>query len=186
MMGGRPVTVVLAVVILGMLALTVLPAQQQKSAAGAAALTTLDYIEVQQLVRKYAWAMDGGDNYGYAYADLFTPDGVFVGRTPDRAEARTYQGRDELAALARGRTLGATRQKLFTMNQVIKPSADGATATGRAYVVALDIGVVGRPNGVNHGGYFDDVYQKTSQGWRFKKRTYVESKVDVRPPAQRQ
>jgi len=49
------------------------------------------------------------------------------------------------------------------------------------YVVMLDVGITGKPNAVNHGGHYDDVYEKTSVGWRFKKRTYWESKVDVWP-----
>jgi uncharacterized protein (TIGR02246 family) len=164
-----------------MLALTVLlPAQQREPAAAARAstnaLTEVDYIEIQQLVRKSAWALDSGDNYGYAYADLFTPDGTFVGTNEG---GRTLQGRDQLATLARGGTRGHTVQSHFTMNHVVKPSANGAT--GRAYVVVADVGVVGKPNKVNHGGYYDDEYQKTPQGWRFKRRTYHESKVDVWP-----
>jgi hypothetical protein len=55
----------------------------------AAALSPLDRIQIQQLVRKYAWALDSGDNYGYAYADLFTPDGIFVGTNQGPADART-------------------------------------------------------------------------------------------------
>ena len=50
----------------------------------------------------------------------------------------------------------------------------------------LDVGIVGKPNAVSHGGHYDDVYEKTDVGWRFKKRTYWESKVDFgrkeRPP----
>jgi len=183
MTSGRPLTTALGGAILTMLALTVLlPAQQRDPIAARAsvsisALTALDTIEIQQLVRKSAWALDSGDNYGYAYADLFTPDGTFVGT--NQGEGRTYQGRDQLATLARGGTRGHTVQSHLTMNHVVKGSADGAT--GRAYVVVVDVGVVGKPNKVNHGGYYDDEYQKTPQGWRFKRRTYYESKVDVWP-----
>ncbi len=178
MTGGR-LTTAIGVAILAMLALTVLlPAQQRDVVARAAvpSLTALDYIEIQQLVRKSAWALDSGDNYGYAYADLFTPDGTFVGTNQG---GRTVQGRDQLATLARGGTRGHTVQSHFTMNHVVKASADGAT--GRAYVVVADVGVVGQRNKVNHGGFYDDEYQKTPQGWRFKRRTYYESKVDVWP-----
>ena len=184
MTSGRPLTTALGIAILAMLAVTVLlPAQQQegttvaRARTDANALTPLDYIEIQQLVRKSAWALDSGDNYGYAYADLFTPDGAFGGT--NQGEGRTYQGRDQLATLARGGTRGHTVQSHFTMNHVVKASAGGAT--GRAYVVVADVGVVGKPNKVNHGGYYDDEYQKTPQGWRFKRRTYYESKVDVWP-----
>jgi hypothetical protein len=182
--GGNSVTMALGIAILAMLALTVLPAQQDaaRRPVGAVALTPLDTIEIQQLARKYAWALDGGDNYGYAYADLFTPDGEFVGMNQGPA-GRTYQGRDTLAALARGGPRGPNHQRHFTMNHVIAPSSDGAT--GRVYVVMLDIGVAGTPNGVSHGGHYEDVYQKTGVGWRFKKRTYWDSKVDVWPNAQK-
>jgi len=75
-----PVTTALGIAIFAMCALTVLPAQQDATrTTSRPSLTPQDHIEIQQLVRKYAWALDGGDNYGYAYADLFTPDGVFVG-----------------------------------------------------------------------------------------------------------
>ena len=174
---GTTVTLALGAVILAMFAVTLLPAQQATPRARRS-LSPQDYIEIQQLVRKYAWALDGGDNYGYAYADLFTPDGVFVGMNQG-PNGRSYQGRDVLAALARTPAGGPTNQRHFTMNHVITPSPDGAT--GRAYVVMLDIGIVGKPNAVNHGGHYDDVYEKTNVGWRFKKRTYWESKVDTWP-----
>jgi type II secretory pathway pseudopilin PulG len=182
MTSGRPLTTVLGIAILAMLALTVLPAQQRETTTAArlsaTTLTSLDYLEIQQLVRKSAWALDSGDNYGYAYADLFTPDGAFVG-TNQGTEGRTIHGRDQLATLARGGTRGHTVQSHLTMNHIVKASGDGAT--GRAYVVVVDVGVVGKPNRVNHGGYYDDEYEKTPQGWRFKRRTYYESKVDVWP-----
>src|SRR5262245_2134254 len=132
--GGNAVTTALGIVIFGMIALTVLPAEQRSArtpaqaalAPAQAALAPQDYIEIQQLVRKYAWALDGGDNYGYAYADLFTPDGVFVGMNQGPG-GRSYQGRDQLAALARGGTRGPTQQSHFAMNLVITPTRDGAT-----------------------------------------------------------
>jgi uncharacterized protein (TIGR02246 family) len=169
-------TTALGIAIVVMLSLTVLPAQKETPRAVAASFSAADQIQIQQLVRKYAWALDSGDNYGYAFADLFAPDGVFVG-TNQGANGVSYQGRDQLAALARGGARGPTKQSHFTMNHVITPTADSG-ATGRAYVVIVDVGVVGTPNAVNHGGHYDDVYEKTGVGWRFKKRTYWESKVD--------
>ena len=183
--GGNAVTTALGIAIFGMIALTVLPAEQPPPRPSArSALTPQDYIDIQQLVRKYAWALDGGDNYGYAYADLFTPDGVFVG-TNQGPGGRSYQGRDALAALARTPAGGPNNQRHFTMNHVVTPApaqdAGAPSATGRVYVVMLDVGIVGKPNAVNHGGHYEDVYEKTGVGWRFKKRTYWESKVDTWP-----
>ncbi len=105
---GNPVTMALGIAILAMCALTLLPAQQERTGGPVRAVfTSQDHIEIQQLVRKYAWALDGGDNYGYAYADLFTPDGVFVGMNQG-PDGRSYQGRDVLAALARIRRVVRT------------------------------------------------------------------------------
>jgi len=175
-------TTVLGIAIAVLLSLTVLPAQKETPRAVSVSFSDRDQIEIQQLVRKYAWALDSGDNYGYAFADLFTPDGIFVGMNQG-PDGRSYQGRDQLATLARGGARGATKQSHFTMNHVITPIPDGGAA-GRAYVVIVDVGVVGTPNAVNHGGHYDDVYAKTNVGWRFKKRTYWESKVgptEVKP-----
>lgn len=185
--GGNAVTMALGIAILAMFALTVLPAQQDAARTpGRAILGSQDYIDIQQLVRKYAWALDSGDNYGYAYADLFTPDGVFVGMNQGPS-GRSYQGRDALAALARTPAGGPNNQRHFTMNHIITPAPrqrsgqDTESATGRVYVVMIDVGIVGKPNAVNHGGQYDDVYVKTNVGWRFTRRTYWESKADTWP-----
>src|SRR5690348_17116343 len=64
--GGNGVTTAVGIAIVAMCVLTVLPAAQPApSAPRRAALAAQDYIDIQQLVRKYAWALDGGDNYGY-------------------------------------------------------------------------------------------------------------------------
>jgi hypothetical protein len=167
---------------LGTLVLAVTAAGAQQKAGSPAgkgqALTTMDYIELQQLGRKFIWALDSGDNYGYAYADLFTPDGSFVDNT-DPGNVKTTQGRDNLSALARGGTRGPLNLVHWGMNHVITPQADGAT--GQAYVVVLD--VASRPNAVGTGGRYEDVYEKTGLGWRFKKRAFYPSKADVIPLA---
>jgi hypothetical protein len=53
-MSGRPLTIALGIAIVTMLALTVLPARQGDAASaqenGAKGLSTLDFIEIQQLV----------------------------------------------------------------------------------------------------------------------------------------
>lgn len=153
---------------------------QARASSRAQALTTMDYIEIQQLGRRFIWAVDGGDNFGYAYADLFTPDGIFRDAS-DGPTGKTTQGRDNLALLARGGQRGPLFLNHFGMNHVITPTAGGAT--GKAYVVMLDLAK--RPHSVTDGGYYDDVYEKTGLGWRFKTRTFYRSKVDFwpQPPA---
>ena len=50
------------------------PASAQK----APELTPQDYIAIQQLVSKYAYAIDECTNRGYDYADLYVADGTFA------------------------------------------------------------------------------------------------------------
>src|SRR5207244_2064064 len=58
-------------------------------------LTAQDYLDIQQLVARYAHAMDSGADNGFAYADLFTLDGEFVSPTG------TIRGREALAEAGR-------------------------------------------------------------------------------------
>ncbi len=41
-------------------------------------LTALDYIEIEQLSARYAFAIEQCSNHGYDYADLYTDDGYFA------------------------------------------------------------------------------------------------------------
>src|SRR5947207_13394196 len=95
-----------------------------KASAKAPALATMDYIEIQQLGRRFIWALDGGDNFGYAFADLFTPDGTFTDAS-DGPNGKATQGRDNLALLARGGQRGPLFLNHFGMNHVVSPTADG-------------------------------------------------------------
>ena len=153
-------------------------------AAQEPALTARDYLDIEQLVYKYGWALDSGENNGYAYADLYAPDGTFTG-TNQGPSGRTYQGRDNLAALARGAKRGPMNVGHLAANVVVTPTAEGAA--GRVYVGIFDPGSFGKSPGAGHGGYYDDLYVKTTQGWRFKKRTFYEGKwgtpnVQTPPP----
>jgi hypothetical protein len=161
---------------------------QQKSAAKAAAqpapsLTALDYIEIEQLVYRYGWALDGGADNGFAYADLYAPGGTFTG-TNQGPGGRSYQGREALAALARGGKRGPAFVSHYVTNVIIEPAPGGAV--GRTYVAIFEIGNGGNgaKSRLDHGGLYNDVYVKTESGWRFKSRAYYESKSGdpVQPP----
>jgi hypothetical protein len=152
-------------------------AQQPKS------LTALDYIEIQQLVAKYARAIDTCSNNGYDYADLFTADGVFLPIVNGQPIAG-IQGRERLAEVSGGgsnecKNVGWIEQgvrHIYT-NHIITPTAEGATGT----VDMLMIGLDGDPNKIAHDGYYEDIYVKTEQGWRFKQRTHHARLVGGRP-----
>ena len=139
-----------------------------RTANAQAPLTPLDYIEIRQLVDRYAYAVDSGAGGGEVYASLFAPDGVFVDRM-----GREIKGREALVDLARRNTRGAQSAFHFVMNHIIEPSAEGAT--GKEYLLQLRVGEGDRPNDIFGGGHYNDVYVKTGDGWRFKRRQYVPS-----------
>jgi len=148
--------------------------QQQRSAAQSQAptLTALDYIEIQQLVSSYPYGLDGNTDGGESYANLFAPGAVF-------GRPRT-EGHENLKALANTQPRGAKYVRHFITNHVIEPAPGGAI--GKEYAVIIDIGENGNPSGIALGGRYDDEYVKTSQGWKFKSRTFTPSRVDVQPP----
>src|SRR5580700_7775960 len=104
---------------------------QVKPRVKALTLAPMDYIEIRQLVNRFAFALDTGSNNGYDYADLFAPDGEFM---------RPYaKGREQLAALARGPCLGPDNTVHYIMNHVIEPTPDGAI--GKAYLIEFNWGI---------------------------------------------
>jgi hypothetical protein len=144
---------------------------QQKVTGGS--LTAADYVEIQQLVARYSYAVDTHADNGYAYADLFTPDGMF-GKT---------KGREALAELARTTQKdrgGPSYTRHFLTNVIIYPTPEGAR--GSQYLSAIDVSAGGKPSSVVHGGRYEDVYVKTPAGWRFKSRQLHPAKIGVPPP----
>lgn len=137
-------------------------------------LTALDYIEIQQLVNKYARAIDTCSNNGYDYADLFAPDGYFAPAQNGKV-GNKFQGRERLAEVSGGgsrgcKNVGWIRQgvKHLYVNHIITPTATGATGT----VDMLMIGLGGDPNKIEYDGHYEDTYVRTPQGWRFKQRVH--------------
>jgi hypothetical protein len=175
-------------------ALVAVTSGQVKSTAKPMALTPMDYVEIRQLVNRYAFAVDTGSDNGYDYADLFSADGEFM-----RPYAR---GREQLAALARGERLGPNNTVHYIMNHVIEPTADGAV--GREYLIEFNWDIAPAPAGAGRGGaggpangwdivgrkagelartggHYEDVYVKTPVGWRFRKRDFIPSKSGADP-----
>jgi len=151
-------------------------------------LTALDYIQIQQLVAKYARAIDSCSNNGYDYADLFTADGIFLPMVNGKS-ITGIQGREKLAEVSGGGSRGCKNvgwieqgvRHIYT-NHVITATADGA----KGAVDMLMIGLGGDPNKIEYDGYYEDLYVKTPQGWRFKQRTHhavLDGGRRVTPPA---
>jgi hypothetical protein len=141
-------------------------------------LAPMDYIQIQELVAKYAYALDTGADNGYAYANLFTPDAVFVGMNQGE-KGRSYKGREALAALARGGKRGPLYVSHFNTTVIVEPTADGAS--GKVYVVIVEPGEGGKPGAITNGGHYEDSYVKTPAGWRFKQRVFYQSELGPTP-----
>ena len=151
-----------------MLALPVSALAQQKVTP----LTAMDYIEIQQLVAKYARYIDSCSNNGYDYADLYTADGIFLPMVNGKS-IPGIQGREKLAEVSGGgsrgcKNVGWIQQGVRHLypNHVIEATAEGA----KGYVDMLMIGLGGDPNKIQYDGHYDDIYVKTPQGWRIKRR----------------
>jgi uncharacterized protein (TIGR02246 family) len=137
-----------------------------------AALTTRDYVEIQQLYARYVHALDRGDAEGYAA--LFTPDGAFNNNV----------GREALIAFVRNRNAPTTRH----INSSLVISADPEGAKGAVYNIFLDVG--SNPPAITGASRYEDTLVKTREGWRFKKRVNIREPVASGPastaPAPRQ
>jgi hypothetical protein len=141
---------------------------------GSGALSTQDYIDIQQLVARYAVAIDECTNNGDDYAALYTDDGWFSASRDGKPGPSRWQGREQLAAAARGnmKTCDEVPWKgihHLLVNHIITPSPDGAT--GRVDLIA--IGLDGDPHKTEYQGHYRDVYVKTPTGWLFKSRLHV-------------
>ena len=161
----------------GLLATTDISAQRAAPPARPVApLTAADYIEIQQLLHKYAFAIDTCSNNGYDYADLYTPDGVFFWGIG----GRTSVGREELAEAAGGGKNGCRKLKTtpdkpvqthITVNEVIEPSPEGAI--GKSYLVYPGVGPIRGDDAHGTRQRLPGRVLKTDKGWRFKKRIHV-------------
>jgi hypothetical protein len=174
--------------VLGSLALACAPcaiAQQlvPKAPPNAMELTAQDYAEIEQLAVKYAWLLDSCVNGGYDYADLYVADGQFsvaeeFGTTSNEQRRFVTQGREALARAAGGdgkggcvdpKTMLGYGLTHIVTNHMIVATEDGAVGKHRL----LTVGVCGYPHAMELQGGYEDVYVKTTEGWRFKSRIHV-------------
>ncbi len=144
-------------------------------------MTTQDYIDIQQLVASYSFAIDVCSNAGNDYADLYTPDGVFsVSDQWGGGGKHTFvtTGHEALARVAGGRDGACVDPKTspgfgishISVNLVITPTSS-TTATGKSYLLAIGVGK--DPTRIERQGGYDDAYVKTPGGWKIKTRTHV-------------
>ncbi len=150
-------------------------AYAQRAPSDVPALTAADYVEIQQLVARYGFALDTGADNGYMLADMFAPGGTF----------NKIQGREALAGLARGGRRGPLNVRNMSNFAIIKPSREGAT--GFQYAQAINFGERDKktPTEMDHFAYYEDEFVKTADGWRFKSRRTVNEAGSLKPASER-
>jgi hypothetical protein len=134
-----------------------------------AELTLQDRMEIIDLLHRYTFILDGGENHdnGYGYADLYTEDGSFMGRPAGREELAKAAGRTADGGMSPSGRRGPGNVLHINVNEVIVGTDEGARGTN--YLLMID-----GPSGLIYwAGWYEDEYAKTPKGWRFKSRNHV-------------
>jgi hypothetical protein len=91
-----------------------------------------------------------------------------------------FRGRDQLAAAGGGRERCRPRSDEpsyhLTINPVITPTADGAQAISTLLTITNDTNDRGEI--VHWEGGYEDTFEKTAAGWRFKSRVHVWPEIE--------
>ena len=126
-------------------------------------LTTQDLVEIQQLYARYNHTLDSGVAEGMGWARTWTADGEFP--------VAKATGHAALAEFAKGFHAKSPALRHWNTNLMITPSPGGAS--GSVYLLMVDAGGEGKPPTIRTAATYVDDLVKTSEGWRFKKRTIV-------------
>jgi hypothetical protein len=132
-------------------------------------LTIEDRLEIRELLHRYMFILDAGENHdnGYGYADLYTEDGTFGSRPPGREALATAAGRQPDGTVSDHNRRGPNNHIHLNVGEIIVPSPEGAR--GISYLLMVD----GSAGQIYWAGWYEDVYVKTPNGWRFKSRVHV-------------
>ena len=141
-------------------------ASQPGISAASSGLTAQDHADIEQLYWRYNHGADFGDPD--LYASAFSADATLHSST-----GRSFQGRDEIRAFiaeAAADRLGQDAGRRHWNNGWrLVPTASGAKA--RVYWLLLGVGG-GSPTS-DRSGYYEDEYEKTSEGWLITSRTII-------------
>jgi hypothetical protein len=142
-----------------------------------AKLDAQDYLDIRALIDTYPHRLDNCTNSGYDYADLFTADGTFgVSSEWGRGVKIWFRGREQLAAAGGGgkdgcRPRSGVASYHLNINPAITPTAGGAHAVSTLLTITNDTD--DRGDVVHWEGGYEDTFEKTPDGWRFKSRVHV-------------
>jgi len=130
-----------------------------------ATLSAGDRLEIHELLARYAWSLDTGDDEGFVAC--FTSDAELVWEVFD--EPGRWQGSAALLRFVqyfRGRPESAGRQH-HVSNIVLKATTRGVQA--RSYVLVALRADEG-PHRLNVMGYYEDVVRQEGGHWRIAQR----------------
>lgn len=165
------------------LALCVLLAAANAGAQSAAPLTAEDKLEIRVLLDSYAQILDHCTNGGEDYANLFTADGTFgVSSEWGGGEKIWFRGREQLILAGGGGPNGCRPQTSprpsyhLNINPLITATPGGARARSTLLTITNDTN--DRGDIVHYEGGYEDTFEKTPEGWRFKSRVHVWPEID--------
>jgi SnoaL-like domain len=150
---------------------------QGSVAEDAGKLEPQDHLDIRQLLERYNHVLDHCTNNGNDYADLFTADGTFgVSSEWGRGAKVWFSGREQLRRAGGGgatecRPPPATPSYHLTINPFITATAGGARAISTLLTITNDTNA--RGDIVHWEGGYEDTFEKTRDGWRFKSRVHV-------------
>jgi hypothetical protein len=138
-------------------------------------LSAQDYLDIRALIDQYPHILDNCVGNGYRYADMFTADGTF-GVSSEWGKAKIwFRGREQLANAGGGTTgcrpAAAKPSYHLNINPVITPTPGGAKAISTLLTITNDTD--DRGDVVHWEGGYEDTFEKTAAGWRFKSRVHV-------------
>ena len=158
-------------------ALSACSAAGEGTAQGGAKLEAQDYIDIRQLIDGYSQILDNCTNNGNTYADLFTADATFGVSSQWGTGAKIwFRGREQLRAAGGGgkdacRPPQPYPEYHIVISPVITPAPGGAKAMSTLLTITNKTTKQG--DIVHWEGGYEDTFEKTATGWRFKSRVHV-------------
>jgi len=148
-----------------------------RASAQAPTLQAQDYIDIRQLIDGYSRVLENCTNSGYDYADLYTKDATFgVSSEWGKGVKVWFRGREELASAGGGgkggcRPPSPNPEYHLVTNVFIKLTPTGASATSTLLTISSKTTEHG--DAIHWEGGYEDTFEKTADGWRFKSRVHV-------------
>lgn len=142
-----------------------------------------DILEIRHLIDSYPGLLDHCTNGGQDYANLFTDDATFgVSSEWGHGAKIWFRGRAALVRAGGGGPNGcrapvsSTPSYHININPNIVATPEGAKATSTLLTITNDTD--DRGDIVHWEGGYEDTFEKTPDGWRFKSRVHVWPEVE--------